>query len=85
MDPDKILQLVSSYAQPEADGGRVDPYANFPESENIEDRRGEPPEHGKRYQWRAYWDPDYRDRPARGLERQLGRDRIPLPSQTLRE
>jgi hypothetical protein len=84
-EPDRILDMVGHFAQPEADGGRVDRYADFLESENIEDRRGEPPERGKRYPWKTYWDPDYRDRPARGLERQLGRDRIPLPSQTLRE
>jgi hypothetical protein len=85
--PDRILDMVSRFAQPESAGGRVDrnPYADFPDSENLEDRRGEPPEPGKHYQWRGYWSPDYRDRPARGLEKQLGRDRIPLPSQTLRE
>jgi hypothetical protein len=83
--PDRILDMVSRFAQPEAEGGRVSRYADFPDSENLEDKRGEPPEPGKHYQWRGYWNPDYRDRPARGIERQLGRDRIPLPSQTLRE
>jgi hypothetical protein len=85
--PDRILDMVSRFAQPESAGGRVErnPYADFPDSENLEDRRGDPPEPGKRYPWKTYWNPDYRDRPARGLEKQLGRDRIPLPSQTLRE
>jgi hypothetical protein len=81
--PERIMDMISRFAQPDeghADGGRAehDPYADFPESENIEDRRawdtgGMP----RRWNFRANWDPDYVDRPARGLERSLGRDSIP--------
>jgi hypothetical protein len=81
-DANKITDMVSRFASDEghADGGRAehDPYADFAESENIEDRRlwdtgGMP----RRWNFRANWDPDYVDRPARGLERSLGRDYIP--------
>jgi hypothetical protein len=74
--------MVSGFASDEghAEGGRAehDPYADFPESQNVEDRRecdtgGMP----RRWNFRANWDPDYIDKPARGLERQLGRDAIP--------
>jgi hypothetical protein len=61
--PDRILDMVSRFAQPEehAGGGAVDRYRNFPESENIEDRR-EWDESGslpRRWNFRANWDPDY--------------------------
>jgi hypothetical protein len=84
--PDPILDMVSRFAQPEehAGGGAVDRYRNFPESENIEDRR-EWDESGslpRRWNFRANWDPqgDF-DQPARGLELALGRDSIPSRKQ----
>ena len=46
--PDRIMDMVGRFAQDEghAEGGRAehDPYADFHESENIEDRRAWTPE-----------------------------------------